>query len=215
MNKPKIIFSVVLFSIIFLVNKTSIAESKTKRKEMKNENIELATFGGGCFWCIEAVFQMINGVSDVVSGYAGGETRNPSYKTVVSGGTGHAEAIQISFDPKLISYRELLDIFFYMHDPTTLNRQGNDIGTQYRSLILYHNEPQRKLAEEMAKEYNHKGVYQKPIVTEIKAYKEFFTAEDYHQNYYKNNKSQPYCSFVISPKIKKLKEKYKDKLIIE
>jgi len=166
-------------------------------------NLETATFGGGCFWCGEAVFQRIPGVKSVVSGFAGGTTVKPSYEAVCTGSTGHAEVIQITFDPKVISYGKLLEVFFEEHDPTTLNRQGNDVGTQYRSIILYANDEQKKIAEEAKAQAakNHSG----PIVTEIVPLRAFYPAEDYHQNYYNLNKDKnPYCSFIIRPKLRKL-----------
>ena len=162
-----------------------------------------ATFGAGCFWCVEAVFQRIEGVKSVVSGYTGGTKPNPTYEEVCSGSTGHAEAIQITFDPKKITYEKLLDIFWQSHDPTQLNRQGPDTGTDYRSVIFYHNEKQRKAAEE-SKSIVQKN-FDKPIVTEIQPFKTFYKAEDYHHNYYNRNKLNPYCLLIIRPKLKKLK----------
>lgn len=169
---------------------------------------ELATFGGGCFWCMEAVFQRLPGVKSVTSGYAGGHTENPTYQQVCSGDTGHAEVIQIEFDPQKISYEKLLDVFWEEHDPTTLNRQGNDEGTQYRSIILYHDEAQRKAAEKSKADAQKK--FFRPIVTEIVPLKKFYPAEDYHRDYYNNNSNAPYCRFVIQPKLEKL-EKLKAK----
>jgi peptide-methionine (S)-S-oxide reductase len=166
---------------------------------------ELATYGGGCFWCVEAVFQRLDGVKKVVSGYAGGKTENPTYKQICAGDTGHAEVIQIEFDPKKISYSDLLDLFWLAHDPTTLNRQGADRGTQYRSIILYHDERQKQLAE--ASKKNAAGQFRDPIVTEITALTKFYKAEDYHQNYYNDNPNAPYCQFVIRPKLDKLLKK--------
>jgi len=170
---------------------------------MTTEKLEKATFGAGCFWCVEAVFQRIKGVKSVVSGYAGGTKPNPTYDEVCTGETGHAEVIQITFNPKEISYEKLLDIFWESHDPTSLNRQGADVGTQYRSVIFYHNEKQKKIAEK-SKESVAK-IFDKPIVTEIKPLKNFYPAENYHQNYYNRNKYAPYCLLVIRPKLKKLK----------
>jgi len=164
--------------------------------------LETATFGGGCFWCGEAVFQRVPGVKSVVSGFAGGTTVNPSYEEVSAGSTGHAEVIQIKFDPQVISYRKILDVFFDEHDPTTLNRQGADVGTQYRSIILYANEAQKQIAEEAKTEAAKQ--HTQPIVTEIVPLKAFYPAEDYHQNYYNLNKTQGYCQFVIRPKLRKL-----------
>lgn len=180
---------------------------------MKNDiNVELATLAGGCFWCTEAVFLELKGVQKVVSGYIGGKTLNPTYKEICKGDTGHAEAIQISFDPDVIFFGELLELFFATHDPTTLNRQGNDIGTQYRSEIFYHNEEQREISEDFIRFLTQEAVFDKPIVTKVSAASTFFEAEDYHKNYYNQNKSQSYCSFVITPKINKVRTYFKDKL---
>jgi peptide-methionine (S)-S-oxide reductase len=179
--------------------------------ELQNE-IEVATLAGGCFWCTEAVFLELDGVNKVVSGYIGGKTINPTYKDICNGDTGHAEAIQITFDPNIISFGELLEIFFATHDPTTLNRQGNDIGTQYRSEIFYNNEAQKQLAEEYIALMTKENTFGKPIVTKISAASKFYEAEDYHQNYYNQNKVQGYCSYIITPKIEKLQKVYKDKL---
>lgn len=170
--------------------------------------METATLAGGCFWCTEAIFKRIKGVDTVVSGYAGGTRENPSYEQVSTGATGHAEAINIEFDPKTISYEKLLEIFFDLHDPTTLNRQGADEGTQYRSAIFYHNEVQKETALKVRDEVADSGKHRDPIVTEIVPFETFFTAEEYHQNYYDNNKNQGYCDYVISPKIKKLLQEY-------
>lgn len=169
----------------------------------KENRVEKATFGAGCFWCVEAVFQRIKGVTSVVPGYAGGKTDNPTYKQVSSGTTGHAEVAQITFDPTKVSYEKLLDVLWQAHDPTTLNRQGNDVGTQYRSVIFYHDEKQKAAAEKSKREAQ-KG-FDAPIVTQIEPLKKFYVAEDYHHNYYNENTSQPYCQFVIKPKLKKLK----------
>lgn len=179
---------------------------------MENSKLELATFGSGCFWCVEAIFQRVDGVEKVASGYSGGYVKNPSYKEVCEGTTGHAEVCQLSYDPEQVSYDELLEIFWQTHDPTTLNRQGNDVGTQYRSVVFYHNEDQKVLAEKYKKELDEAGIYQNPIVTEIAPYETFYVAEDYHQNYFNENGSQPYCSFVIQPKVEKFKKVFKDKL---
>ncbi len=166
---------------------------------------ELATFGGGCFWCIEAVFQRITGVISVASGYAGGTVENPTYKQVCTGETGHAEVLQIEFDPQKVSFEKLLDVFWLAHDPTTLNRQGNDVGTQYRSAIFYHSAAQKDAAEKSKKAAQ--SEFKSPIVTEIVPLKQFYKAEGYHQNYFNNNPNQPYCAFVIRPKLKKVLEK--------
>ncbi|MBG6109559.1 peptide-methionine (S)-S-oxide reductase [Flavobacterium sp. CG_23.5] len=179
--------------------------------ELQNE-VEVATLAGGCFWCTEAVFLELNGVKSVVSGYIGGKTLNPTYKEICNGDTGHAEAIQITFDPNVISFGELLEIFFATHDPTTLNRQGNDVGTQYRSEIFYNNEVQKQVSEEYIALLTKENTFGKPIVTTISSASKFYEAEDYHQNYYNQNKEQGYCSYIITPKMEKLKKVYKDKL---
>jgi len=170
-----------------------------------NSQMETATLGGGCFWCTEAIFQMLPGVKSVISGYAGGTTKNPTYKEVCSGKTGHAEVIQIEFDPKVISYGKILEAFWEAHDPTTLNRQGPDTGTQYRSIILYNSEAQRRAAEKSKAEAQKHFI--RPIVTEIVPLKEFYKAEGYHQDYYRSNPNQPYCRAVILPKIEKFEHK--------
>jgi peptide-methionine (S)-S-oxide reductase len=175
-------------------------------------NVEIATFAAGCFWCVEAVFQRVEGVEKVESGYCNGKTKNPTYKEVCSGTTGHAEACRITFNPKKISYKELLEIFWQTHDPTTLNRQGADVGTQYRSAVFYHTEEQRRLAEEYKAKLNAAKIWDNPIVTEITAADTFYVAEDYHQNYFNANGSQPYCAVVIRPKIEKFKKVFQSKL---
>ena len=174
--------------------------------------MEIATFGSGCFWCTEAVFQRMNGVTSVRSGYAGGHVVNPSYRQVCTGTTGHAEVIQIEFDPAKVNYEQLLEVFWKTHDPTTLNRQGNDYGPQYRSVVFYHNEEQRKLAEEYKRKLDEAGIWGASIVTEITPFTNFYPAEDYHQNYYNDNPNQPYCSYVIKPKIEKLEKVFREKL---
>lgn len=171
--------------------------------------MEVATFGGGCFWCTEAIFQRLKGVQTVTSGYSGGKRVSPTYAQVTSGATGHAEAVQISFDPQTITFNKLLQIFFATHDPTTKDRQGNDIGTQYRSIIFYHSEKQREEAEGMIRNFDSKGGYGDKIVTEIVPFEAFYDAEGYHQNYFNDNRdSNPYCSIVIDPKVKELLEKF-------
>tara|TARA_B100001123_G_scaffold132415_1_gene153620 strand:+ start:250 stop:798 length:549 start_codon:yes stop_codon:yes gene_type:complete len=174
---------------------------------------EIATLAGGCFWCGEAIFEQLNGVFHVQSGYTGGHVSNPSYQDVCSETTGHAEAVQIEFDPEVISYRELLEIFFSTHDPTTLNRQGPDVGTRYRSAIFYQGADQARQANEMIAEASH--LWPNPIVTEVVALNEFYVAEDYHAEYYRSNINQPYCQFVINPKVMKFREKYREKLKAE
>jgi len=168
--------------------------------------LETATLAGGCFWCLEAVYDQVKGVKDVVSGYTGGHVANPTYERVCSGKTGHAEAVQITFDPEQISYRELLEIFFSIHDPTTLNRQGADVGTQYRSVIFYHSEEQRQIAQQLVRELTEQKVFRDPIVTEIVPATIFYPAEDYHQEYFVRNPYQPYCQFVVAPKVAKFQK---------
>jgi peptide-methionine (S)-S-oxide reductase len=174
--------------------------------------LEHATLGGGCFWCLEAVFEEVKGVTDVVSGYAGGRTANPTYREVCSGRTGHAEVVRITFDPRVVGYGEILGVFFSIHDPTTLNRQGADVGTQYRSVIFYADEHQKELAERAIAEVNASGVWENRVVTEVVPFTEFFPAEDYHQDYYANNTAQGYCRVVINPKLKKFREQWAEKL---
>ena len=170
--------------------------------------IETATLANGCFWCSEAIFARLKGVVSVIPGYSGGKVENPSYDDVCTGRTGHAEAAQIIFDPDVISYEKLLDVFWHTHDPTTLNRQGNDIGTQYRSAIFYRDEKQKEVAEKSKREIQNSGIYKDHIVTEIVPFKQFYVAEDYHKNYYDQHRNAPYCSFVIEPKIRKLLKQY-------
>ncbi|MBL7958794.1 peptide-methionine (S)-S-oxide reductase MsrA [bacterium] len=176
---------------------------------------DTATFGAGCFWCVEAVFQRLKGVTSVTSGYSGGKTENPTYKEICSGTTGHAEVCQIEFDSEQITYSELLQAFFSSHDPTTLNQQGADRGTQYRSVIFYHNEDQKNLAEKIKHELDTAGVFNDPIVTEIVPLLKFYKAEDYHQNYFNDNGNQPYCAVVIRPKLDKFRKVFKEKLKTE
>lgn len=173
---------------------------------------ETATFGGGCFWCTEAIFKSLKGVEKVESGYSGGKVKNPTYKEVCTGETGHAEVIQITFDPAVISFHELLKVFWETHDPTTLNRQGADVGTQYRSVIFYHSPQQKEIAEKYKAELNKENVFNKPVVTQITAFDTFYKAENYHQNYYANNSTQGYCQIVIVPKLEKFRKIFKDKL---
>lgn len=179
---------------------------------MPNSNLETATLGAGCFWCVEAVFDDLEGVEDVVSGYAGGHTENPTYKEVCSETTGHAEVAQIQFDPEILTYADLLRVFFAVHDPTTLNRQGNDIGTSYRSAIFYHSDEQNRIAREIIDEVTKEGVYDNPIITEVSALDKFWPAEDYHQEYFANNPGQPYCVGVVAPKVAKFRQKYASRL---
>ena len=173
--------------------------------------MKIATFGGGCFWCVEAVFQELKGVEKVVSGYAGGHVPNPTYEQVCSGKTGHAEVARITYDPEVVSYPELLEVFWKTHDPTTRNRQGNDVGTQYRSIVLSHDDEQKQLAESYKAKLDASGAFNRPIVTEIVPLEKFYPAEDYHQNYYRLNSRQPYCQFVIVPKLEKFRQVFRDK----
>lgn len=182
------------------------------RSKNNSGYMEVATLGGGCFWCTEAVFSEIKGVVKVEPGYSGGQLENPTYEQVSKGTTGHAEVIQITFDPNIISFKEILEVFFAVHDPTTLNRQGADVGTQYRSVIFYHSDEQKATAMELIGELNDAKILDSPIVTQVEPFKAFYKAEDYHLNYFKSHPEQPYCQLVIAPKIVKLKEHYKDKL---
>lgn len=177
-----------------------------------NDKQELATFGGGCFWCVEAIFERVKGVLSAESGYSGGNVANPDYKQVTTGLTGHAEVAQIRFDPELVSYTELLEIFFKTHDPSTLNRQGNDVGTQYRSIIFYHTEEQRMSAENVITLLGSEGIWDNPIVTELAPFETFYKAEGYHQEYFENNPNAGYCRVVINPKVEKFEKAFKEKL---
>jgi peptide-methionine (S)-S-oxide reductase len=197
-----LIFILVIFLALLATNLT--AQNKSK--------MEIATFGSGCFWCTEALFTQLKGVESVVSGYSGGQIKNPSYKAVCTGETGHAEVIQVTYNPDLLSYEELLEVFWKTHDPTTLNRQGADVGTQYRSVVFYHNEKQKELAYLYKDKLDKTGIYDNPIVTEISLFDTLYKAEESHQDYYSNNKAQPYCNFVITPKMEKFKKVFKDKL---
>lgn len=180
---------------------------------MSTENgTQKATIGGGCFWCLEPIFRDLVGVEDVVVGYAGGSVEDPSYQLVCTGSTGHAEVVQISFDPTQISYEQLLEVFFTVHDPTTLNRQGPDVGTQYRSIILYHNEGQAEAAQRVKEDVEQKGIWDDPLVTEIEHLETFYPAEKYHQRYYEKNPNQGYCQAIIAPKVKKFRQKWQEQL---
>lgn len=179
---------------------------------MENKNLETATLGAGCFWCVEAVFDDLQGVESVESGYSGGHTANPTYQEVCSETTGHAEVVQVNFDPQEISFKEILQVFFTVHDPTQLNRQGNDIGTSYRSAIFYHTDEQKRAAEETIKEIEAEGVYDKKIVTEITPFDKFYMGEGYHQEYFANNPNQPYCAAVVAPKVAKFRQKFTHRL---
>ncbi|MEC9106108.1 MAG: peptide-methionine (S)-S-oxide reductase MsrA [Candidatus Neomarinimicrobiota bacterium] len=187
--------NIILILSLFL----SILYGEKSMKEMQK-----ATFGAGCFWCVEAVFERLEGVVDVIPGYSGGHKNNPTYKEICTGMTGHAEVAQITFDPKIITFDDLLNMFWKSHDPTTRNRQGNDIGTQYRSAIFYHNNEQKTIAEKSKNKVDNSNIFSNPIVTEITKLEKFWVAEDYHNNYYNNNMNQPYCKFIIKPKLDKL-----------
>jgi len=189
-------------------------ESNKQKPQIKSSSMgtETITFGSGCFWCTEAIFQQVKGVEKVVSGYSGGHVVNPTYEQVCDKNTGHAEVCQLTFDPSQVSVDELLEIFWQTHDPTTLNQQGNDVGPQYRSVVFYHNEMQKQRADFFLNELSKSGAYEKPIVTTIEPYKNFYKAENYHQDYYKQNGSQPYCYFVIRPKVEKFEKAFKDKM---
>ena len=218
MYKNKSVLLLLFVNILLLTGcgkKETNAQSEIKNDTGVSEqmdNLQKATFGSGCFWCTEAIFDRLKGVKSVVSGYSGGKVENPTYEEVCTGTTGHAEVTQITYDPAVISFDELLEIFWKTHDPTTLNRQGNDVGPQYRSVIFYHNEEQNKLAEKYKDALDKSGAWEKPIVTEISPFTKFYPAEDYHQEYYENNPNQGYCAFVIAPKVEKFEKVFKDKL---
>ena len=193
----------------------SIESNKAMNENKQADDLEVTTLGGGCFWCLEAVYDQLKGVTDVVSGYAGGTVPNPSYEQVCTGSTGHAEVVQVTFDPSEISFRDILEVYFSIHDPTTLNRQGADVGTQYRSVIFYHNERQKEIAEEMIEELEAEGAFEDPIVTQVDPLDAFYPAESYHQEYYQNNPRRPYCRVVITPKVKKFQKNYGDMLKVK
>jgi len=207
MNK-KIYLTLLLISVF----STNIALAQKTTTMQKNSNYELATFGGGCFWCTEAIFQELEGVESVVAGYAGGEMKDPTYEAVCNGNTGHAEVIQIKFDPTKIDFNLLLEVFFKTHNPTTLNRQGADRGTQYRSAVFYHNAVQREKAQQIIADLDEAQVFEDPIVTEVTPINNYYEAEDYHQNYYANNPGNGYCNAVINPKLTKFMKEFKDQL---
>jgi peptide-methionine (S)-S-oxide reductase len=210
-----------IYMLILPFLSISACISKVENKQFSNENelimdtnitTESATLGSGCFWCTEAIFLRVKGVLKVESGYSGGSVPNPTYEAVCTGKTGHAEVCQITFDPSIISFTDLLEVFFKTHDPTTLNRQGADVGTQYRSVIFYHSEQQKSISEEIISKLNEEKIWDNKIVTEISPIRKFYKAEDYHQDYYSRNEYQPYCSFVITPKIEKFEKVFSDKL---
>lgn len=201
----------ILFIVIsgIVTAQNNAAAKGNKRMEQK---LEVATLGAGCFWCVEAIYQRLEGVEKVESGYSGGTVKNPTYEQVCTGRTGHAEVIQVTFDPAKLSYKELLEVFFKTHDPTTLNKQGADVGTQYRSAIFYHSFEQKNIAEQVKKETDAAKIWDDPIVTEIAPFGTFYKAEEYHQNYYNQNANQPYCMMVINPKLSKFKKEFGGKL---
>lgn len=209
-RKMIVISSMAAIGLLLCAFMTSIAQSTQGSKELpanaQSAHGELATLGGGCFWCVEAAYKDLPGVRKVTSGYSGGHKANPTYKEVCSGHTGHAEVVQIEFDPTVLGYARLLEEFWSVHDPTTLNRQGNDVGTQYRSVIFYHSEAQKRIAEKAKADLAASGIFQQPVVTEIKPFEIFYPAEDYHQDYYANNLKAPYCHNVIRPKLEKIRQ---------
>ncbi len=204
---------IVLSALLVWYACGGIFEKTVKSMDNQNNKLEYTTLGGGCFWCMEAIFMELNGVNSVISGYSGGHVKNPAYREVTSGRTGHAEVVQLEFNPEIITYRQILEVFFHLHDPTTLNRQGADVGTQYRSVIFYHNDHQERVAREVFQETESSKLWKDPLVTEISPIGEFYKAEDHHQNYFRNNPNQSYCTFVISPKIAKLRKLFKEKLV--
>ena len=218
MTKQFLIFLFVSLQLVACGQKSSVETSNTFKKMNSNNmtepnsKIDTATFGAGCFWCTEAQFQQLKGVTKVVSGYMGGHVANPNYKQVCTGTTGHAEVTNVYYDPSLISFDELLAAFFVSHDPTQLNQQGNDVGTQYRSVVFYHNEEQRTKTKTYIQKLNEEKAYPSDIVTEVSPAQIFYAAEDYHQNYYNQNGKEPYCHFVIQPKLEKFKKVFKDKI---
>lgn len=197
---------------LFAIGLLSSAWAQNSAQKKMNERLEIATLGSGCFWCTEAFFLRVKGIESVVSGYSGGKVKNPTYKEVCSGLTGHAEVVQVKFDPSVITFGEVLEIFWNTHDPTTLNQQGADVGTQYRSVVFYHSDEQKKTAEAYKKQLDQSGIYKKPIVTEITPFSIFYPAEDYHQNYFELNPNQGYCQYVIRPKVEKFQKQYQSKL---
>jgi len=207
-----IIFIILIFMFSGSTGFINFKPVNNNLVNMQDKKLQKATFGSGCFWCTEVVFELVKGVTSVTSGYTGGNINNPTYEEVCSEKSGHAEAIQLTFDGEVINYDELLEIFWKTHDPTTLNRQGNDVGTQYRSVIFYHSEEQKQLAEKYKVALDESGAWVNPIVTEILPATEFYKAEDYHQDYYDNNPQQGYCAFIIAPKVEKFKKVFKDKL---
>ena len=213
MSLKVLLFVAGIVSMSACTSENNYKSMSTSLVNISSEKVDTATFGTGCFWCTEAIFEQLNGVLKVTSGYAGGHVANPTYKQVTTGETGHAECVQVEYEPEKISYDELLEVFWQVHDPTTLNRQGADVGTQYRSAIFYHNNEQKEKAEHYKAELDKSGAFPKPIVTEIAPMDRFYVAEDYHQEYYENNKNaNPYCAMVIRPKLDKFKKAFASKL---
>jgi len=211
----------LIIGLLLTINIACAQNPNKKEKNMQDlpktqvqvqEGYEIATLGAGCFWCTEAIYQNLNGVEVVLSGYSGGHVANPTYKQVTSGTTGHAEVIQIQYDPKVVTFEEILEVFWSTHDPTTLNRQGADVGPQYRSAVFFHSEDQKEKATYYKSKLDESGAFNRPIVTEITPFSNFYVAEDYHQNYYNDNGMQPYCQFVIKPKLEKFKKVFAEKL---
>lgn len=216
-QQPYLKIAVTLVAAIFFISACGQSNKPEKMNNMKEtsanaSHLDTATFGAGCFWCVEAVFQRLNGVISIESGYSGGHIKNPAYREVCMGTTGHAEVCRIVYDKNKVSFDELLEVFWKTHDPTTLNRQGNDVGTQYRSAVFYHNEEQKQLAEKYKKAINESGAYPSPVVTEISPLINYYKAEDYHQNYYNQNGQEGYCRYVIQPKVEKFEKIFKDKV---
>lgn len=213
MQQKIVIFGVLLaWAFLACGQSTKKSEKKAKKMEVNLAGKEVATLGAGCFWCVEAVFQNLQGVDTVISGYTGGQVPNPTYKEVCTGLTGHAEVCQITYDPNVITYEEILEVFWKTHDPTTLNRQGNDVGTQYRSSIFYHSASQKEIAEKYIAQLDGSGTFKNKIVTTIEPLGDFYVAEDYHQNYFNENGEQPYCQFVVRPKVEKFKKEFANRL---
>jgi peptide-methionine (S)-S-oxide reductase len=210
--KTIIPFLLAIFLVACNGSKDTYYSDVSTLQAINMDDLEVATFAGGCFWCTEAVFERVHGVNDVISGYTGGTQKNPTYKQVSYGKTDHAEGVQVYFDPEVVTYEELVEIFFATHDPTTLNRQGPDIGKQYRSAVYFHDADQHKIVKDHIKYLNDQGVYQDPIVTEVEPFGTFYPAEDYHQDYYQNNPNNPYIQAVAVPKVKKFEKRFKDKL---
>jgi peptide-methionine (S)-S-oxide reductase len=217
--KPTMIRQLLLGPTLIVLSLVGCAQDKKSKKAPTDKstnistrsNMDTITFGSGCFWCTEAIFQQVKGVEQVISGYSGGHVVNPTYEQICEKNTGHAEVCQLVYDPSVVSIPELLEVFWQTHDPTTLNRQGNDVGPQYRSVIFYHSEAQRELAEAYKKDLDASGAFPRPIVTTVEPFKNFYRAEEYHQNYYRNNPSQAYCYFVIRPKLEKFEKVFKDR----